>query len=116
MFGNMWLVMRADPEGAIRMTALILGPVLLIIMLALPAPAGLGREGWAVAAVCLLMALWWMTEAVPLAATALLPLVFFPALGIGSIEATASSFANPLIFLFLGGFLMATAIDRKSVV
>ena len=115
MFGNMWLVMRADPEGAIRMTALILGPVLLTIMLALPAPAGLGREGWAVAAVCLLMALWWMTEAVPLAATALLPLVFFPALGIGSIEATASSFANPLIFLFLGGFLMAKAMEKQQL-
>ena len=56
------------------------------------------------------MALWWMTEAVPLAVTALLPLVVLPALGVRSIEATTPSYAHPLVFLFLGGFLLARAI------
>jgi sodium-dependent dicarboxylate transporter 2/3/5 len=56
------------------------------------------------------MAVWWMTEALPLAVTALLPLILFPTFGIRSIEATTPSYAHPLIFLFLGGFLLARAM------
>jgi len=64
------------------------------------------------------MAVWWMTEALPLAMTATLPLVLFPVLGVRSIDATAPSYAHPLIFLFLGGFLLARAmhvwgLDRR---
>ena len=88
-----------------------LAPLLTGVMLLLPAPEGLDEAGWRVAAVGLLMALWWMTEAVPLAVTALLPLPLFPALGIRSLEATATAYANPLIFLFLGGFLIAQALS-----
>ncbi len=115
MIFKMWSAMKIDPEAAIRQAALIVGPAVFFTMLALPAPTGLGPEGWAVAAVCLLMALWWMTEAVPLAATALLPIVLFPALGIGTVDSTATSFAHPLIFLFLGGFLMAKAMVKQHL-
>lgn len=64
------------------------------------------------------MAIWWMTEALPLAVTALLPLVLFPLLGVRDIEATAPAYAHPLVFLFLGGFLLARAmrvwnLDRR---
>src|SRR3712207_2692555 len=58
------------------------------------------------------MATWWVTEAVPLAATALLPLALFPLLGIVSIDAAAEPYANPVIFLFMGGFLIAAAAER----
>jgi len=61
------------------------------------------------------MAIWWMTEAVPLAATALLPIVWFPMLDIEGISETAASFAHPLIFLFLGGFLLAKAMSVWSL-
>ena len=115
MFENLWSEMKADPEAAIKRVTLIAAPVIALIMLMLPAPAGLAAEGWAVAAVALLMALWWMSEAIPLAATALLPIVLFPALGIATIDATATSYANPLIFLFLGGFLMARAMVRQQL-
>lgn len=57
------------------------------------------------------MAVWWMTEAVPLAITALLPLILFPFLNIQSLGEAAPSYAHPLIFLFLGGFLLARAIN-----
>ena len=57
------------------------------------------------------MAVWWMTEAVPLAVTALAPLILFPILGIRDIEATTPGYAHPLVFLFLGGFLLARAIQ-----
>jgi sodium-dependent dicarboxylate transporter 2/3/5 len=61
------------------------------------------------------MAVWWMTEALPLAGTAILPLILFPILGVRSIEATAPSYAHPLIFLFLGGFLLARAMHVWSL-
>jgi sodium-dependent dicarboxylate transporter 2/3/5 len=57
------------------------------------------------------MAVWWMTEALPLAVTALLPVILFPTFGVRSIEATTPSYAHPLVFLFLGGFLLARAMN-----
>jgi sodium-dependent dicarboxylate transporter 2/3/5 len=58
------------------------------------------------------MAVWWMTEAIPIPATSLLPLALFPLAGVADLEAAAAPYANPLIFLFLGGFLIARAIER----
>ena len=57
---------------------LFIGPIIAIIMLLAPAPDGLSHEAWSVAAMGALMAIWWATEAIPIAITALLPLVFFP--------------------------------------
>ena len=64
------------------------------------------------AAVALLMAVWWITEAIPLAATALLPLVLFPLLGIMKGKETAPVYVNSVIFLFVGGFLIALAMEK----
>jgi sodium-dependent dicarboxylate transporter 2/3/5 len=64
------------------------------------------------AAVAVLMAIWWITEAIPLAATSLVPLITFPILGILDGEKTASSYINSVIFLFLGGFLLALAMEN----
>lgn len=58
------------------------------------------------------MAIWWVTEAIPIPATAMIPLVLFPLLGILPIGQTASPYANPIIFLFLGGFVIALAMER----
>jgi sodium-dependent dicarboxylate transporter 2/3/5 len=91
---------------------LIAGPVVGLAMLALPAPHGLPPAAWSVAAVGLWMAIWWMCEALPLAATALLPVLLFPLLGIAPIGAVTAPYADPLIFLFLGGFLLALALQR----
>ena len=63
----------------------------------------------------ILMAIWWMTEAIPISATALLPLALFPLLGIADIRAAAAPYANPLIFLFLGGFLIAAGMERWNL-
>lgn len=64
------------------------------------------------AAVALWMAIWWMTEAVPLAVTALLPMVLFPLLGIQDSKAVAPQYFNHVIFLFIGGFLVALAMQK----
>jgi len=89
-----------------------LGLAALIALLLPPPPAGLDAAGWRVAGAALLMAIWWLTEALPVAVTALVPLVLFPALGVRGAGDTAAAFGDPLIFLFLGGFLIAAAIER----
>ena len=94
-----------------RLIGLVLGPAAAVAVLASPAPEGLSQQGWWTAAVGLWMALWWMTEALPLAVTALLPVILFPLLDLRGIEETTPSYAHPLIFLFLGGFLLARAMQ-----
>lgn len=98
--------------GTVARIGLLLGPLLFIVILAAPAPDGLAPDAWRTAAVGVLMAVWWITEALPIPATALLPLLLFPPLGIANINAAASPYANPVIFLFLGGFLIAAALQR----
>ena len=80
--------------------------------------SGLGGENAIVgrmAAVALLMAIWWITDAIPLAATSLVPLVLFPLLGIMKGKEVAPVYVNYIIFLFLGGFLIALAMERWNL-
>lgn len=91
---------------------LLLGPALFALVLLLPAPEGMPDAAWRTTAVAVLMAAWWISEAVPIPATALLPLALFPVLGIVPIAAASAPYANPVIWLFLGGFLIAIAIER----
>ena len=86
--------------------------VAALVYLLIPEGGAVSEAGRACAAVGAAMAALWMTEAMPLAATALLPLALFTPLGITSMEAAAAPYANPLIFLFMGGFLIALAMER----
>ena len=70
---------------------------------------------WLTAGVALWMAVWWATEAIPVAVTALLPLVVFDPLGIATIRDAAAAYANPIVYLFFGGFLMALAMERWNL-
>lgn len=103
--------MSIDSTTLRRRLGLAGGVILAVGILLLPAPGGLDPAAWRTAAVGLLMAVWWITEAIPIAATALVPLVLFPLLGIADIDGAATPYANPLIFLFLGGFLIAQAMQ-----
>jgi len=76
---------------------------------------GVELLAWRTGAVAVLMAVWWGTEALPPSATALVPLVLFPILGVMTFPAVAAPFAHPLIFLFLGGFLLALAIEKWNL-
>jgi sodium-dependent dicarboxylate transporter 2/3/5 len=78
-------------------------------------PPGLSPAAWATAGVTAMMAIWWVTEALPLAATALVPVALFPLLGVMPVERAATAYANPLIFLFLGGFLIARAMEETGL-
>lgn len=104
-------------RATIGWIGLALGPALAVATAALlqegaDTPGGLTPAGCATAAMAVWMATWWLTEAVPLAATALLPVALFPLLGIAPIGDTTAPYAHPLIFLFLGGFLLGLGIQR----
>ena len=84
-------------------------------MMLFPPPAELSSAGWTVAAIAVLMAVWWATEAIPVAVTALLPLALFPLLDITSFETAALPYANKNIYLFLGGFILALGIESSGL-
>ena len=83
--------------------------------LLLPAPGGMPGEAWIVAGLVIWMAAWWMTEAVPLTATALIPFLVLPFAGISSAAETASTYYSDILFLILGGAFLALAIERTGL-
>lgn len=92
---------------------LILGPLLFVIMMLFGANQSLMEPAaWRVAAVGLWMASWWATEAVPVPATAFLPIVVFPFVDVMPLGEVTASYANPIIYLFLGAFILALAVER----
>ncbi|HJN76689.1 MAG TPA: SLC13 family permease [Myxococcota bacterium] len=98
-----------------KVARLAVGVVAFAAVLGAPTPDGLSVEGQRCAAVAVLMAVWWLAGALPMAVTALVPLVAFPVLGIADVKAAASPFAHPLNFLMLGGFIMGHAIEEVGL-
>ena len=94
---------------------MLFGLLLFITILFLPAPEGMSDTAWKVAAVTVLLAFLWSTEALPVPVTSLLPIVFFPMLGVSSIGAATAPYAAPTIFLLMGGFIMATGITKWNL-
>lgn len=106
----------AEPRyRAHQAIGLFAGPVLFAAMATSPVPSGLSGNAWAVAALAIWMAVWWATEAVPLFATALLPLVLLPLLGVENLREAAVPFAHPVVFLLLGGFLIGLALEKWNL-
>ena len=95
-----------------RVIGLVVGLALLAMTLFLPAPGGMGDAAWKAAGIMLLLAAWWSTEALPIPATSLVPIVLIPALGLGSVGQATAPYASPIIFLFIGGFVLGLAMQR----
>ena len=93
-----------------RLAALAAGPAAFLV-LSFGAPVELSRAAAHVLGLTAWMAIWWVTEVVPLGATSLIPLALFPMLGIAPMRAAAAPYANELVFLFLAGFLLAAALE-----
>ncbi len=89
-----------------------LAPAVLLLVLLSSPPQGLGVEAWRTVGVASAMAILWVTEAIPIPATALLPLVLFPLMGVASAKDAAAPYANPVIYLFMGGFFLALSCQR----
>jgi sodium-dependent dicarboxylate transporter 2/3/5 len=96
-------------------TGFIVGVLAFALTLIIPAPAGMPQEAWLVAGLVVWMAAWWMTEAIPLTATALLPFLVLPFAGVLDAKATASAYYAPILFLILGGAFIALAIERTGL-
>lgn len=105
----------AERLGANQTVSLIAGPLAGGLVFLFFGPEDLSQEGQLTAAIAVLMAVWWATEAIPVAVTAFLPLILFPILGIAPIATAAPFYAHPTIYLFLGGFLIALAIERAGL-
>ncbi|MEJ2113325.1 MAG: SLC13 family permease [Flavobacteriaceae bacterium] len=91
---------------------LFLGPLLFILIRLFFKPEGLSPEANGVLASTLWIAVWWITEAIPIAATALLPIVLFPLTGSLDIASTTGSFGHKYVFLYMGGFIIAISIEK----
>ncbi len=97
---------------------MLLVPIAALLFLAmrlLPPPEGLDAEGWAVAAVAATMALLWLTEALPLPVTAMLPFVALPLMGTMKAGEVAGLYWSPVIFLVLGGAILAVAVETHGL-
>ncbi|MDA0278335.1 MAG: DASS family sodium-coupled anion symporter [Bacteroidetes bacterium] len=97
-----------------KKVGLFLGPIFLLLILLWPEPL-LSTQGDAVIAVALWMVTWWLTEAVSISVTALLPLLLFPLLDIMPIAEVGNNYGSPIIFLFFGGFVMALALEKVNL-
>ena len=91
---------------------LIAGPISFLLLLTMLHPEGLSNQGSAVLASTSWVAIWWITEAVPIAVTALLPIVLFPLSGGLALTKTTAAYGHKFIFLFIGGFILAIAIEK----
>ncbi|MEM1135450.1 MAG: SLC13 family permease [Bacteroidota bacterium] len=94
---------------------LIAGPILFFYFLFFPLISSLNVEANKVIAVGILMLVWWITEAIPIAATALIPMIFFPLLGVNTMTDAAAPYSSPIVYLFMGGFVIALAMEKWNL-
>ena len=94
---------------------LLLGPLVFILILIFTDPSGLSQEGKAILASTIWIAIWWITEAAPISVTALLPIILFPLTGGLDLKTTTAAFGHKFIFLFIGGFILAIAIEKWNL-
>ncbi|WP_200978606.1 DASS family sodium-coupled anion symporter [Echinicola sp. 20G] len=98
-----------------KRTGLILGPLSFTLILLFFHPQDLSADARAVMALAVWMAIWWISEAIPIAATALLPLLILPLTGALSMDDTASPYADPKVLLYMGGFMIAVTIEKWNL-
>lgn len=94
---------------------LFLGPVAFLLIYIFVSSPGLNPAALSMLALAAWMAIWWITEAIPIAATAFLPLIFMPLLGILPISEVSSNYMHPTVMLYMGGFLLATGIEKWNL-
>lgn len=98
-----------------KLLGFILGPLLFILIITFTKAEGLSEQAVAVLASTMWIAIWWITEAIPIAVTSLLPIILFPLSGALPLEDTTVSYGHKYVFLYIGGFLLAIAIERWNL-
>ena len=102
-------------NSSLKNIILIAGPLIFAIFQLLQPPEGMTPEAFDVLAITIWMAIWWVTEIIPIAATALLPIVLFPLSGALDIGLTTASYGHKYVFLYIGGFIIAVAIEKWNL-
>jgi solute carrier family 13 (sodium-dependent dicarboxylate transporter), member 2/3/5 len=95
-----------------RWIALVAGLLVFAFMQSMAPPEGLSARGWTVICVGVLMTIYWFTEAIPVTLTGLLPFIALPLLGVNKADEVAASYFSPVLFLILGGFFIALAMEK----
>lgn len=106
---------EATSSSSLRRIGFFLGPALFLLIFLLVDPNLIAPGATKVMAVGVMMITWWITEAVPNPVAALLPLILFPALGVMNMSESAAPYANPSVFLFMGGFMIALALEKHKL-
>ncbi len=110
-----------NQSNRLSFIGLIVGPVIAISLLLMGAPEAIVSEqgqlpaAWITLALLVLMAIWWVTEAVPIPVTSLLPLLVLPLFGVSPIAKVAAPYMHPIVVLLLGGFIFAKAIESWNL-
>jgi solute carrier family 13 (sodium-dependent dicarboxylate transporter), member 2/3/5 len=99
----------------LKLAGLLAGPLIFILILFFFHPQGLSEQANAVLACTFWMAIWWVMEVIPISATALLPLVIFPLSGALDLNQAAQGYGHKYVFLYLGGFIIALAIEKWNL-
>ena len=106
---------ESERSTAFWLIGLLLGIGLQVMTLLTPAPAGMDETAWRCAGLAMMMAVFWSVEILPIAITALLPLIMAPMLGLANLDKAAIPYAHPVIFLFMGGFALGLAMERWNL-
>jgi len=104
-----------DSSDAFKWVGMFSGPLLFVIILWFAHPGSMTPEAVKVLAITVWIAVWWVTEAVPLPVTSLLPIILFPLMHVMKLDDTTRDYGHPLVFLYIGGFLLAFAIEKTGL-
>lgn len=94
---------------------LVLGPLVFLILQTFDPPSGMPESAFSMLGITFWMAIWWVTEAIPIGVTALLPIILFPLTGAVDLSSTTASYGHKYIFLYMGGFMLAIAIEKWNL-
>lgn len=107
--------MKQPEFSSAKLVGLFLGPAFFALISLISPDVYLSPDAWKVIGVALWMITWWITEAAPIPVTALLPIVLFPLTGIFTIDEATAPYANKIIFLFMGGFMLGLAMEKHNL-
>ncbi len=106
---------QSDGHSNIKVAGFLAGPVAFLLISSLVSADFISPGANKVLGVAAWMIIWWITEAAPVPITALLPLMLFPFLGVMKMSEAAAPYANPIIFLFMGGFMIALGLEKHRL-